>query len=805
MPSIAEHQAQQVLLHDLRNSSEPEAQQAAQPLAKLYHDREMGGLSDDSYDSAAGKGKAPTGWLRGSENLEALKAAAPNLKSMTNLELLDLMKPDNSGFRAEIYLPDPAVLGPGYKPTIVYKGSAGEVLTNHGLRDTTKEDFFANNFPQQIGQKTDYYDRAMRLATQMKDRGLDFEFSGHSLGAGMAAAAAAVTNAPATTFNAAALNPATAARFAQENPGVQVYSTDKIVTGYQVAGELVNDGIQNNIDRLDHVRKAQLGAVFKETAHLLREVPEGAQLLKGALSQEGMPAYAQPALNKFVDALATGNIEKIVHDLPLAAGTLQPILTAKTRLDPNDPHSPLMDRAQIMSLQETSNFAGPVMNTLYVAAHGIHIGHQQGEAIAGVGLLARQRIDANGDTVNGLSALGAAVQHQTTNTSGTYAAAGTRYMGDVAAYARTEAAEFIAGGERRQGKVQQYMADSGAEILRNVGLTLPSGIDHWLDRKADALEKTGDQAVLRNNAEAKAALASGQKDTTTIQTTARVVELETVVVSGKLANQQYAALSGVGQTVDKTLDATGAALTHVTDKAPAAGVLVGGIAATALGAGVEFLPSADPLRNIHATYNIAQTYEFTKTLMPSAGEALQRHLMTETVVPSMDALIHKEEAAARALLQQKQIEPTTKTSVESAAPDKRQGSAALQLNDPQHGDFKLFNQTFGLVKEYDAKIGRSSDHLSEQLAAALTVQAKENGMDNVSHFIINNERGRAFVVDTPDIKAEWRLTAYADIAQATQQPVSQSSEKMAQVNQTLAMQINHDNTPHPNRSGPSMS
>ncbi|AJQ87255.1 hypothetical protein ACQR5V_16765 [Xanthomonas oryzae pv. oryzicola] len=68
--------------------------------------------------------------------------------NLKNDQIRDFLKPDNSGFRAEIYLPDPAVLGPGYKPTIAFKGSAGQVLTPHGLRDTTSEDFIANNFPQ---------------------------------------------------------------------------------------------------------------------------------------------------------------------------------------------------------------------------------------------------------------------------------------------------------------------------------------------------------------------------------------------------------------------------------------------------------------------------------------------------------------------------------------------------------------------------------------------------------------------------------------------------------------------------------
>ncbi|MFP3491009.1 hypothetical protein R0K20_25850, partial [Staphylococcus sp. SIMBA_130] len=74
---------------------------------------------------------------------------------------------------------------------------------------------------------------------------------------------------------AAGLHPQTPARFAQENQGVQVHDTAGNVASYQIRGELLNDGIQHNIDRLDALHRRQLGGVLKETCDLLREVPEG--------------------------------------------------------------------------------------------------------------------------------------------------------------------------------------------------------------------------------------------------------------------------------------------------------------------------------------------------------------------------------------------------------------------------------------------------------------------------------------------------------------------------------------------------
>jgi hypothetical protein len=154
------------------------------------------------------------------------------------MELKMRLHPDGSGFRAEIYLPDPKVLGPGSMPVVAFKGSAGEVMTPHGLRDTTQEDFFANNFPQSVGLETDYYDRAMKLAYDLKREGLYFELTGHSLAGGEAAAAAAVTGYLATTWNAAGLHPETAKRFGEQY-GVAVLGVGQLgslITAYQVQG-----------------------------------------------------------------------------------------------------------------------------------------------------------------------------------------------------------------------------------------------------------------------------------------------------------------------------------------------------------------------------------------------------------------------------------------------------------------------------------------------------------------------------------------------------------------------------------------
>src|ERR1700761_4002220 len=164
-------QQEQALLQRLRANADPAAQQEAAQLQTLYHDRQMGELAADAYKSAKGEGSPPAGWIRASEHPEKLREFAPKL-GWTDADIAAALQPDKSGFRAEVYLPDPKVLGPGYEPVVAFKGSSGEVKAPGGTRDTTQEDFLANNFPQSVGMETDYYDRAMRLAKDLQDRGL---------------------------------------------------------------------------------------------------------------------------------------------------------------------------------------------------------------------------------------------------------------------------------------------------------------------------------------------------------------------------------------------------------------------------------------------------------------------------------------------------------------------------------------------------------------------------------------------------------------------------------------------------------
>lgn len=106
-------------------------------------------------------------------------------------------------------------------------------------------------------------------------------------------------------------------------------------------------------------------------------------------------------------------------------------------------------------------------------------------------------------------------------------------------------------------------------------------------------------------------------------------------------------LDAVGGRLNRTLDAGGDALAGLTAHAPSAGALEGALLAAGAATQLRFTPSTP-----HNLGNVAQTATLSVHGQRSLHEALERHLMTETVVPSLQARIDAEEQQARQVLGQ---------------------------------------------------------------------------------------------------------------------------------------------------------
>lgn len=161
----------------------------------------------------------------------------------TNEGLADLKKfgvtkddlaPADSPFKAEIFEKD----GPdGNEYVVAFRGTRPSELVD-----------WKNNLQQGAGLESDMYNRAKALGEVVcqgaADIGAKVSFVGHSLGGGLASAAAVLTGSSATTYNAAGLNAHTVGGYPAIGP---------MVDAYYVPGEILS-GLQDN-------RGAILGAI----------------------------------------------------------------------------------------------------------------------------------------------------------------------------------------------------------------------------------------------------------------------------------------------------------------------------------------------------------------------------------------------------------------------------------------------------------------------------------------------------------------------------------------------------------------
>jgi hypothetical protein len=109
------------------------------------------------------------------------------------------------------------------------------------------------------------------------------------------------------------------------------------------------------------------------------------------------------------------------------------------------------------------------------------------------------------------------------------------------------------------------------------------------------------------------------------------------------------------------------------------------------------------------------------------------------------------------------------------------------LNDPANPDHKLFQQAYDGVKKLDAAQGRTSDQHSENLAGALTVEAKAQGLKRIDAVALSDDGSKAFAAQNV-IPGAFKNVAGVETAQAVHTPMEQSTQQMTQVNQNLQQQ-----------------
>lgn len=787
-----ERQERRELLSSLDASHDPAAHRQASELRQLYHDRQMGGLADDVYDSAMHQGKPPPGWTRLSEHPELIRDYASRVGG-DEAKLQNLLQPKESGFRAEIYLPDPEVLGPGYKPVLAMKGSAGQVATAQGLRDTTMEDFLANNFPQAIGQRTDYYDRAMGLALDLKTGGIDFEITGHSLAGGMGSAASMVTGAPATTFNPAGVHPDTPRRFAEEHR-LREYDPNQTVSAYLTQGEVLNDGLQINVDRMDRLERAQFASVLKNASDLVQTVPEGKGLLTAGLEQAfppGSPGYAQQAVRGFVDRLAHGDTGRMLDELPLAVGQVHPTLESMTR----DAQGQLIQRPHVMPLQALTEQAKPLVGVLSAAGWGAHAGQMAGEHVRAAGGLAADVQGLAGQTARTGLSQAAGATHTATTVAGVASRTAVEQAGHAVAGVRQGAGAVEAGIDHMQGRAAQGAAALGAGALRGLSGHVPGRLGDMLDQQADRLERAGEQAQARNQQEASHATATAARDAASMERAGQQAGRALQGMVDAVGHHGGQVLENSGRLVDGTLEASAGLTRGITAKGPLVGAGAGAVAGAQVGeqwqSPTVFGKAAD---GVHAAVAIGNA-------KGTSTEAIQRHLMTETVLPSLDHHIEQVEQGARAYLH-KLAPDQARPAPAAPAPTTGGTSGPHNPDDPAHPQHAMLEQIRSGVRRLDAQAGKPWDQASEQLSHSLLAACRDNctpderargatlagnALSQVDHVMLGKDGRNAFAVEGALDDPSHRR-AHVEVQQAIAMPVEQSDRHLALANQAIAQE-----------------
>ena len=771
----AEREAQEQLVSDLRGAGKS-AQ--ADKLASGYHAQRMADLAEDVYESARGEGKPPAGWTRASEHPEQLQAMAPQL---TKQQIVEMLHPDKSGYRAEIYLPDKSVLGEDAKPVLVFKGSTGMIVdpaARGGRRESASEDFLSNNIPQGLGLKTDYYDRAMAAAVLLKDQpGFKFEMAGHSLAGGMASAAAAVTGVETTTFNAAGLHPKTAQRFAQEN-GLTTYNPRDSVQAFQVGGEMLTDG-QGGIQKMNAARRLQAGMLANDIASLL-ETPGAKELVQKGV-RDALPPHARQSAAASIEFLATHSGNQALRNLPTAAGEVQPLLSPKTR----DEQGRLVNRPNQLALSELAGYAGPLTNVLSAAAVSARAGRAVGEVVKFEGQVAEKTLHVAGQGLNYAARAHGETSAFVTNTVGTIGSTTMRGTGEATAQVRLQAGNLEAGVDHLQGKTQQATSSWTASAMRWAAKSLPDGAERWVGQQAQGIENYGNDAMRRNQQEAQQARTAAHGDAAAIRHGTQAVAGNIDRSTATLANGQRQFGQQTGAAFQHGADAAGQGIRTFTDKAPAAGIVVAGT----IGGVTSAIATHAPV-NVQNTINLYNTITVLQRGQAVAGEAVFRHGMAGSVIPSLDAVVEKQELAAKQSLaptravapSQDNLVPPTPTAAPAPVPQR----TGMLLDHPEHKSNGLFLGVEKGVYAIDEKFNRVPDIGSKQLAGTLTADVVKVGLCQVARVELSQDCSRVFAMDTADRNAAHGRIAYADVLPGMQQSLAASTQQVDSSNERVA-------------------
>lgn len=111
----------------------------------------------------------------------------------------------------------------------------------------------------------------------------------------------------------------------------------------------------------------------------------------------------------------------------------------------------------------------------------------------------------------------------------------------------------------------------------------------------------------------------------------------------------------------------------------------------------------------------------------------------------------------------------------------------LLLDDKMHPNRTMFTALLSVVHDRDDLSRRPHDQTSVQLAGGLTEKARERGLDTIGFAQFTPDGTKVAMTNTVDPTAPWARTAVGHVGELVGQSLQQSSEKVASINQQLAL------------------
>ncbi|AVJ16215.1 lipase [Serratia sp. MYb239] len=231
------------------------------------------GVDGQPIDALGTVPNVPEGWRDISNNKNALDRLGLKPEMLYD-------NPDMPDFFSRVYAPDPTVFGNAMKPTVVFRGTRMEKMVD-----------WENNLGQGASLNSVYYEKSVTIGNKLIDFPGQVAIAGHSLGGGLASAAAVASGKPAWTFNAAGLNAGTVEKYG----GTAIGDGSKIAA-YRVHGEvltklqefhLLDDLKSVNYDIPLLMIKRQLSALLPSAAGAAKWLPggEGSAIDKHGMQQ----------------------------------------------------------------------------------------------------------------------------------------------------------------------------------------------------------------------------------------------------------------------------------------------------------------------------------------------------------------------------------------------------------------------------------------------------------------------------------------------------------------------------------------